>query len=228
LQALQPGETLFYVVDSLDGLSSLAETGRAKKDRAATKKGEAQEGTYGMEKQKFLSKFFRLRALELEERRVILLIISQVRYNVSAGLFEPKYQRSGGKGMDFYAGAVYWLHPREKQVKRERVTGVTVLAKNSKNKIGKPFRNVFFDIVFDYGIDNVRSNLISLNDLRTDAGKLKSKREQLTFDGQTGGLEALIDYVEKQNKEKELAQAVVDKWMEIEDSISPKDRKRRF
>jgi recombination protein RecA len=232
ISSLRKGETFVYVLDSLDAMSSIEELKRDKED---TKKLEEAidneedvgkiklQGTYGMERQKKLSQFFRTRVSELRGKRVILIIISQVRTNINV-MFGEKYIRTGGKALDFYASQIIWLAEVCKQRKKNRVTGITVKVRCKKNKLGKPFRECLLDIVFDYGADNVSSNVKFQFDLITPLGKEK-ERIDVSFDGQDfKSINQIIEYIEKNGYQKQLSELVRGKWHEIEDSISSKDR----
>lgn len=143
----QAGRPCIYVLDSLDALSSRAELKRSIDD-----------GSYGMEKQKKLGELFRKLVQHLEKSRVFLMIISQIRDKIGV-TFGEKHTRSGGKALDFYASQVLWLSEIEKMKrtidKVDRVTGVRVRARCKKNKIGLPFRECEFPILFGYGVDDL-------------------------------------------------------------------------
>lgn len=226
LEALAPGETLLYILDSLDALSSLSEVEAAVDRRKAIEKGTDIKGSYGMQKQKFLSEFFRLQANAIKDKRCTLIIISQVRENIGV-MYGPKFRRSGGKALDFYAAQVVWLAEAEKKEKRGRVYGITVKAKTTKNKVGLPFRSGFVDVLFDFGVDDVATNLNYLCDMRTDLGKLK-KTDKYTFGKKEGALDAVVQHIETNNLETELAQAVRERWAKLDAAVSSADRKRRF
>jgi recombination protein RecA len=226
LESLNEDEYLIYVLDSLDALSSQSEIDYAEERRKSIESGAAQKGTYGMQKQKFLSEFFRLQANKIKDKKCLLIIISQVRTRIE--MFPgPKYTRSGGKALDFYAAIIIWLAEAEKHKKLNRTVGVTIKARTTKNKVGLPFREGFVDVLFDYGIDDVSSNLVYLNDARTDTGKMK-KAGKFTFQEKTDNLKALVNYIEENNLEAELKQAVIEKWKAIDEKISSNDRKARF
>jgi len=110
------------------------------------------------------------------------VIISQVRENIQPFSFE-KYTRSGGKALDFYAHTVLWLATLKKIVKKEKSVGVVVKAKTTKSKTPRPFRDCQFSIVFDYGIDNIGSNLDYLYVLRTDKGELTPASKSISWGG---------------------------------------------
>jgi hypothetical protein len=74
--------------------------------------------------------------------------------------------------MDFYAHTVLWLATLKKINKKGKPVGVVVKAKTTKSKTPRPFRDCQFSIIFDYGVDNIGSNLDYLYELRTDKGEL--------------------------------------------------------
>lgn len=227
LEALQHGETLVYVLDSLDALSSLSEIEAAADRRKALDSGKVIKGSYGMQKQKFLSELFRLQATKIKDKRCCLIVISQVRENIGV-MYGPKYRRSGGKALDFYAAQIVWLAEAERHEKRGRATGITVKAKITKNKIGLPFRTGYIDILFNFGVDDISTNLNYLCDNRTDTGKLK-KNAKYAFGGKKEmDIDAAIKYVEDMSKEAELADAVKELWAKRDAVVDTAARKKRF
>lgn len=143
LKAKSPG---LYVLDSLDALSDEAEMDR-----------DLGKGTYGMEKAKMLSAFFRKSTAKIEKAKVLLMIISQVRDNIGV-TFGERNRRSGGRALDFYASQILWLSHIE-TLKRTinkvtRPTGIAIKAKVKKNKVGLALREVEFPYMFAYGIED--------------------------------------------------------------------------
>lgn len=184
-KSLKKGEFGIYVLDSLDGLTSQEQDERAEKRKELFKEGKKLEkGTMGMGKQKFLSQeFFPQLCDEIEEKNVLVIIISQIRENVDVTSFE-KYSRSGGKAMDFYAHTVLWLATAKKILRKDTPVGVVVKAKTTKSKTPRPYRERFFNFLYDYGLDNIGSAVDYLFDLRTDKGELTKKANAIQWDGQ--------------------------------------------
>lgn len=160
-----------YIVDSLDALSYTNELER-----------DITEGSYGAEKAKKLSELFRRHIRSVFEANICLLIISQVRENIGV-TFGDKYTRSGGKALEFYSSQILWLAHlgQEKKQKKgiERVIGVNIKANCKKNKIGLPFRNCEFTILFGYGIDDISATKkwlkkVNREDLLREEGKYDS------------------------------------------------------
>lgn len=244
IKNLGKSNKLIYVLDSLDSIPSEAEMARSEKRKKARKAGEETKGTYNLEKLQELGSFFRTKRKEIKNVECLLFVISQVRMNVGV-IYGPRYRRTGGKALDHWASQIIWMNEVEKYVKRDRTIGVCIHAKVSKNSVGKPFRECFFDLLFDYGIDNISSNINFLYDLRTKKGKLKNLKEdedederevnfekanksiKLSWDEKEYTKYKLIQHIEDNNLEKELEIRTVKKWDEIEDAISSKYRKEK-
>lgn len=144
------GRPGLYILDSLDALSDREELDR-----------EIDKGSYGQAKAKKMGELFRRLAGEIEESRLCLIIISQIRDKIGVTFGETK-QRSGGHAMDFYATHCLWLatiQTHKKTVEKiERAVGLQIRAKCKKNKVGLPLRECEFPLLFGYGIDDVTAS----------------------------------------------------------------------
>lgn len=231
LDKLKAKDELIYVVDSLDGLSSEAERERAEEEKKArqkaveTGKKVKAAGTYSMEKQKKLSEIFRLLNQKIKNKNCLNIIISQIRMNIGV-MFGEKHTRTGGKALDFYASQVTWLSEVEKIKRCDVPVGIRIKVKNKKNKVGKPFRECFLDILFDIGIDNITSNINYLYEMLTNLGKYSPKK--IEWDGKEYTPAGLVRYIEENNLESELEKRVIEKWNILENKISSSDRKRKW
>lgn len=138
-------QPMIYVMDSLDALSDEAE-----------RKRKIDEGTYGT-KAKQVGEILRRLDKKLSQKRCLLLIVSQIRDNIGV-TFGKKYKRSGGKALDFWAAQCLWLAEVSKITKTrkkiKRAIGINVKAKCEKNKVGLPFRDCEFPLIFNYGMDD--------------------------------------------------------------------------
>lgn len=202
-----------YIVDSMDALGDRAEQNR-----------KIDDGSYGMNKQKRIGELFRRMIRKFKRSNVTLIIISQVREAIGVA-FGDKLKRSGGRALDFYATHALWL-AHLGQIKRthnkvQRAVGVRVKAKCKKNKIGPPFRECEFPLLFNYGVEDVQAGLEWLASVdRTDAiGMTKDNAKRLA-----AKLHKLDDaaYAEEQRNVRE---AVVEVWDKIESSFKPARRK---
>jgi len=146
------------IVDSLDSLSSEAEIKR-----------DFGEATYGQEKAKMMSEMFRKLVRKIKAGYVTLIIISQIRDKIGA-VFGKKWTRSGGKALDFYASLVMVLAEVKKRKKTiggvARVVGVDIRARNDKNKVGLPFRECQYPIVFGYGMEDAEACVAYLESIK--------------------------------------------------------------
>lgn len=226
------GYTLIYVLDSLDSLSSAAELERADDAfKKAAKDGEpagVKAGTYGTERAKAMSELFRVLVGRIDERKAVLVVVSQVRENIGVS-FGEKYRRAGGKALDFYASAIVWLSEVEKHRKKGLPVGVTTKVLAKKNKTGLPFRQAFLRILFDYGVDDVDSCIDYLFDGLTEQGKARPwPKTGVEWNGQSFKRRSdLIRHIEDNGHESQLRAQVKAKWNELEASIKS-ERKRKF
>lgn len=200
-------EPLLYIVDSLDSLSDRGELSRALDD-----------ASYGMDKAKMLSKGFRMVVRKITAANITLGVVSQVRTNVGATMYQKKTTRAGGKALDFYATHVLYLTQTGKLVQTvhgiKRPTGVKIRAKVEKNKIGLPYRDADYSISFGYGIEDAWSCLEflkiagGLKELKLDPKEIKDYAAQCT----RAELAEIHEVTER-------------RWFEIEKEFVPTRRK---
>ena len=141
-------EAVLIALDSLDALDTEKEASQ-----------DMSQGSYGMDKQKKLSSFFKGTVGAMERANVHFMVISQVRENITTLPFAPKYRRSGGRALDFYASHTIWLAEikRLANAATKRPYGIVVKAKITKNKVAPPLREVEFPVIYGYGVDDVSS-----------------------------------------------------------------------
>ena len=172
-----------YVLDSLDALTSEEQDKRAEERIKCIENDKEMKGTYGMGKPKYLSQeFFPQLCSKIEDKNILVIIISQVRDNVDMFSFE-KFSRAGGKALDFYAHSVIWLATAKKIEKSNTPVGVVVKAKTTKSKTPRPFRECFFSFLYDYGMDSIGTSVDYLFDLRTPKGELNTRAKAIQWNG---------------------------------------------
>jgi hypothetical protein len=165
-------------------------------------------------------------------------------------LFGKKYTRAGGKAMDFFAHTCLWLANVSRITKTvqgdERVVGIVVEANTDKSKTARPHRKCRFTFYFDYGIDNIGSNLDYLFNLRGKDGKLLQASKAIIWDGKPYNLEnlkvwlegkefageSLLEILREERKKEEgkgqLSLEWTKKWMEQADDSYKKDFEKEF
>ena len=222
VRSLKSDEVGLYILDSLDGLGNDELLERVEKRQKAFEAGrEFDDGTYGMQSPKFLStEFFRTLTAEINKKNILIVILSQVRDNVGAGLYGAKYVRSGGRALDHGCHTIAWLKTLEKTEVKNRMIGASVQCKITKSKTPRPNRVCVFSYFTEYGIDNIGSNIDFLYDIRSDkTGELTKGAGALKWDEEELSRDNLIKYIETNHLQAELEKRVIDKWEAIEDSI---------
>lgn len=211
------GKRGLYILDSLDAISDDDEM-----------KADFDAGSYGAKKPKLIGKMFRMLISQLEEQRVHLMVISQIRDKIGVTFGETK-TRSGGRALDFYATHIVWIASLGKieQTKQgiKRPIGVDVKAKVKKNKVGLPFREAEYPILYGYGIDDLTANtewLLSVGRekmLTDELGLSKSGyKVRIANVRNKGGAEA-------SELRESLRAMVFREWEKVETGFLPKTRK---
>lgn len=199
-----------YVLDSLDALSDDAEMKRNLGD-----------ASYGTQKAKLLSEFFRKITKDITAANCTLIVISQVRQKINVQFGETK-TRNGGNALDFYASQIIWLAEVEK-LKRtaggmDRIIGVVVRIRNRKNKLGPAYREAEQTMLFGYGIADEESMLKWLL-------KAKIITSAITW------MDAVHEARTSNNRPRmkqindTLREMVWSKWQEVEKALAPVGRK---
>jgi len=208
---LDDNRSKVIVTDSLSAMPSEAEVDANMKD-----------GTYGTSRAKQMSQGFRKYIRPIAESKVSLVFIDQTRDNVGV-VFGEKETVSGGRALKFYSSVRLHLYSGDKvKNKREQDVGIWIDFRVDKNKTAPPYRHGRFRILWDYGIDNIASNLNFLKEHQKDEDvdikpgrKRKKKSGRILFDDVNKFMEDMILHVEKNNLEDVLDKEVSDLWFEI-------------
>ncbi len=180
---VKTGIKSIYICDSLDGLKSKESKNRSEERIKDFKKGKdhKEEGTYNVEKPKYLSQsFFPDIADKIDKKDGFFIVVSQTRDKIGS-MFKSK-TRAGGKALDFYSHYIMWVREICKIEKKGIPIGVVIGIKFRKAKNDRPFRQCMITIYFDYGIDNIGSNIDYLYDLRTPKeGDLKKSANRIQW-----------------------------------------------
>lgn len=122
---------------------------------------------FGAYRAKVISLGLRKYIGRLAEKGVTLFVVDQTRDNIGGGSYASEVT-TGGRGMEFYSSVrLHLMHGRKVENSKEKEIGVWVNFKVDKNKVGPPFRSGKFKILFDYGMDDVVSNLSYLASIKS-------------------------------------------------------------
>jgi recombination protein RecA len=191
---------------------------------------DAKEGDkMGMRRAKEFSQELRKTCRILAQKKFLLVCSNQVRQNLDAGPYENPYITPGGKAIPFYASLrLRCSTPKQLKTKKsigskevENTYGVETNITVVKSSVWKPYRTAPVNIIFDYGIDDIRGNLRYLKQFTSSpvyilgGGKLDKS------------LEASIRMVEEDGREEELREEVITQWNEVENKFHVERKPKR-
>jgi len=167
---------------------------------------------YGASRAKALSAGFRKIIWQLCQKNLALIFIDQTRQNVGAPAFAKKTTFSGGEALKFYASTRLFVNLQKKlENTSKKIIGINVGFTVEKNKIAPPFRSGTFRVLFDYGIDNIGSNLDWLNEHEF----LGNSKGYLTWEGKRYRFDDLIFHIEDNGLENELDKYIAECWRTV-------------
>ncbi len=229
--AIKLGRPFIFIEDSMDSLSSEAESDKFDEHKKAYRAGKEAAGSYGDNKAKMNSANLRKVIGSLRESDSILLVINQTRDSFEG--FGKKKTRSGGHALRFYATVEIWCAVKrriQRQVKgKKRQLGVECEVWAEKNRVtGREGRggSVLIPIYRSFGIDDVGSCVNYLVDegcWKKEGGKIVVTGLGPTFKGM---MEGVIKQIEERELGDDLRALVGDAWNEIEEACVVKRRKR--
>lgn len=182
---------------------------------------------YGGRRAKEFSEGLRKTCRLIKNKNYLMVCSNQIRENISG--FGPKDIAPGGKAVGFYSSLrLQFSNPTKLTVtkkiagkERKRTIGVETEIIVYKSSISAPFRSATVTILFDYGIDDIRQNLQYIKDY-TDCNTY-------TLGGKTlnNSMEKAIQMVEKENREEELRNEVINLWEEVENKFKSRRKKKK-
>jgi RecA/RadA recombinase len=167
----------------------------------------------------------------LTERGLLMVCSNQVRQNVGATKFEPKFISPGGEAIGFYSSLRLRCHspikiPRVVEVdgtKYKRTVGVRTMIEVHKSSVWEPHRSAQVDIVYAYGIDDIRANLEFIKSIVGSTHYMLSESERLD-----NGLERSIKRVEANDgMDLKLRKYTIQLWHELEEKFKVERREKR-
>lgn len=232
-------DLILYILDSLDSLSDKKEQEEITKSlkniekRKNKAKGEATEGaleqesgSYGANKAKYLSKFFRDMTTEIKKTNCLLYIISQKRDDLTKK-YGDKSGTSGGKAKDYFYTQLIDLNRGAKLFKTKSsmmAYGNIANAKISKNKVYAEGREVAFNLVFGHGTDNISSIVDFLSNLEgsyKELSPIKKAGAYLAWKDKNYFRQNLLEHFQEDEDEfEELLDLTQEVWCQIEEECS--------
>ena len=182
----------------------------------------------GMRRAKEFSEGLRKICRILKKKNYILACSNQIRVKANAQSFGEQFDVPGGKAIAFYSSVrLRVLKPEkiQKEVsvggkKRKKPIGVKSTIEVYKNSVDAPYRKADVIIQFDYGIDDIKANLMYLKDY-TKASSYFVRDESLGT-----SLEKAVQKVEKLGLEKQLREEVIDLWETVEEKFKVERKKK--
>lgn len=221
-----------YILDSENGLSSNYEEEKQQEAKEGRAKGKDTAGSYGDGKAKIHSENLRSVKKKLADNGCILIVLSQTRDNINAGMFESKKTRSGGHSLTFYADIEAWVAVATqltKEVKgKKRKIGTISRFKFMKNRFTGNKGMADVPIYRKFGLDDIGSCIDYLvEEKHWGKSGQTIDADDLEFEGTR---KKLIQYIEENDLQDELRECVQDCWDTIEEEIGKdfEDRKRPY
>lgn len=179
----------------------------------------------GMRRAKEFSEECRKTCRILAHRNFLMVCSNQVRQNVDAGPFSEKYSTPGGVSIGFYSSLRLRCHSpvktnREIEVqgkKHKRAIGVHTTIEVYKSSIDVPFRTAPVNIIYEYGIDDIRGNLEFVKSITGGSVYMLTETDRLHT-----GLERSVKMISEgqaENLDLRLKQYTTQLWMELEEKF---------
>jgi hypothetical protein len=226
--ALNAGPCI-YVEDSMDGLSSEDEGNKFQENKKSFRAGKDAAGSYGDGKAKKNSSGIRQILHKLEKMASLLFIVAQTKANIGFGSQFNPHTRSGGRSLTFYAAIEIWTEIREQIKKRvkgkDRQIGILSKIHVKRTRLTGKDRTVEVPIFHSHGIDDTGSLVTYL----IEEGAWTEKKGLIETKGAfpDGSVEDVVQYIEENDKEKEIRMLALETWAEIEEA-SRVVRKARY
>ena len=193
--------------------------------KKAHRKNTTAKGDYGDGKAKINSTAIRRVVSRLAETDCILIILSQTRDDIGAGMFDEQKTHSGGHALKFYATVQLWSSVGRKIKKtvneREMVVGVHCRIKTKKNRLTGKERTVEVPIYYESGIDDLGAMVDYLTYWKfwpkAKGGLIDATGD---FEGVKKRREELIKWLEDNDMREDLEDIVEAAWDDIEARLS--------
>ena len=173
---------------------------------------------YGMRRAKEFSEQCRKTCRHITRERTLVVMSNQVRQNLDAGPYGQRFKSPGGESIGFYSSLRLRCNSAKKIRKKVKVAGaehsraigIETEIEVFKSSIWEPYHSARVYLLFGYGVDDVRGNLVFLKQSRTATAYAVGQTEL------GGSLEKAVAQVEEEGLEDQLRSQVINLWGEIE------------
>jgi len=181
----------------------------------------------GMKRAKDISAGLRKNCRLIANNNWVIAFTNQIRQGTDGRNVTP-----GGLGLPFYASLRIQITPQfqgskiekeitlESGVKVKQVIGIKSTCTIAKSSIDEPYRTAPISIIFNYGLDDVRSNLQYFKDM-TKAAKYNA------FTKEFMSMESAIKHIESEGLEKQLREQTIDLWESIQKQFNQNRTSKR-
>lgn len=219
------------LLDSMDALSTKYEGEKFQQQKKALRSKTAAPGDYGDGKAKLNSKNLRTLIPRLRDTGCILIILSQTRDVLDAGMFEEDKTHAGGHALKFYATWQLWSsigRTLKKEINgTDRQIGIVSNVRIKKNRLTGKQWSVKIPIYWSTGIDDIGSQIDFLFDEKHFANEEGSTKLNIPDLGFVGRRSQLIKHIEEKGLEKDLQEITAEVWKNIEKQCEV-ERKPRY
>jgi RecA/RadA recombinase len=156
----------------------------------------------------------------LKQNNYLFVASNQIRMNMDANKYSPKFRTSGGEAIKFYASVRLKFNNPKKITEThsfnkkdiEKVIGIETEIEVIKT-VDDPFRTFPLIIIYGYGIDDIRANLQYLKKYRATTVYCLGEHKL------SNDMDEAIRIVEDSNAENDLREEVINLWGEIEEKF---------
>ncbi len=179
---------------------------------------------YGAYRAKQLSLGYRKYIRDLARSNTTLVIIDQTRDKFGSAFGGESVP--GGRGPEYYPSVRVSLKKGGKILNAAgAVIGIWVRFIVTKNKVGPPFREGRFKILFNHSLDDIDSNLYFLSERQNGPDKAKNKTQTMQLWGKEPHTRKYwINKIEEESLEAKLREVVWDAYQEYYKTAPRKSR----
>jgi protein RecA len=185
---------------------------------------------YGGRRAKEFSEELRKTCRTLKNENFLMVGSNQIRVNMDSGPFGEKWKSPGGEALGFYASLRLKMYSAQKlretvqkgRFKERRTYGIETKVQVYKSSLWKPFRTASLIIDYDYGIDDIQTNLQFVKDVKKESVYTVNE-EKLAQ-----SMDESIEMVEADALEMDLRNEVIDLWEEMEEEFARTERKPKL